>query len=252
MSLGQNGFKCEMCDKTFNRKARLQMHIRYVHAKDRPFECKECGKKFTRKEDLNRHAVLHTGEKPHICQTCGKKFAIKPSLKLHILTHTREQPRSCHECGRAFIRRDCLLRHLRKKHKDKVEQFLAEEKAKEEAEASDTAPIEFITLPPDVPKVLSEEKLVESIEELLNLLVDEETLKSFGYPETPIDELLESVIKRCGHTPVDTEAYEYYDKLRENSKILFTVVIDDSAVKQLLNNQTVDEVILYVLRLAKQ
>lgn len=241
-----------MCEKTFNRKARLQMHVRYVHEKDRPFECTECTKKFTRKEDLNRHAVLHTGEKPHICSTCGKKFAIKPSLKLHILTHTREQPRSCHQCGRAFIRRDCLLRHIRKKHKDKVEQFLADEKAKEDAESHNSAPIEIKTLPPDAPKVLSEEKLVESISQLLNLLVDEDTLKSFGYPETPIDQLLESVIKRCGHTPVDADAYEYYDKLRENSKILFTVVIDDTAVKQLLNNQTVDEVILYVLKLAKQ
>ena len=40
-------------------------------------------------------------------------------------------------------------------------------------------------------------------------------------------------------------------RLRENAKLLFTVVIDDNAVKTLLNSQTVDEVILHVLRLAK-
>lgn len=33
--------------------------------------------------------------------------------------------------------------------------------------------------------------------------------------------------------------------------VCYQVVIDDSAVKTLLNNQTVDEVILHVLRLAK-
>jgi hypothetical protein len=100
-------------------------------------------------------------------------------------------------------------------------------------------------------RVLSEQKLCDSIRELLSLLVDETTLKGFGWPDAPVDELLEAVIKRCGHTPVKHENYSYYDRLRENSKLLFTVVIDDNAVKTLLNNQTVDEVILHVLRLAK-
>lgn len=100
-------------------------------------------------------------------------------------------------------------------------------------------------------KVLSETELCESIKELLSLLVDESTLESFGWPDRPIDEILESVIKRCGHSPVDPSDYPFYDRLRENSKLLFTVVIDDDAVKALLNNQTVDETILHVLKLAK-
>lgn len=65
------GFNCEFCGKVFNRKARLQMHIRYVHEPDvRPFPCDECDKRFTRKEDLNRHSVLHTGSKMYQCPTC--------------------------------------------------------------------------------------------------------------------------------------------------------------------------------------
>lgn len=98
---------------------------------------------------------------------------------------------------------------------------------------------------------MAEGALADSIRELLTLLVDEATLKAFGYPEEPVELLLESVIKRCGHQPVSAEDYGYTDRLRENAKLLFTVVIDDSAVKTLLNNQTVDEVILHVLRLAK-
>ncbi|XP_067132683.1 zinc finger protein 25-like [Centruroides vittatus] len=240
---GQNGFRCEQCGKTFNRKARLQMHMNYVHNKIKPFECQECGKCFTRKEDLARHYVLHTGEKPFQCPTCSKCFAIKPSLKLHLLTHTKEEPRSCHECGRAFIRKDCLLRHMRKRHRDLLDKILISEKDKKFTYQSTSG------MP--LSRTLNEQSLCESIRELLSLLVDEPTLKGFGWPDKPVDEVLESVIRRCGHTPVTQENYSYLDRLRENSKLLFTVVIDDNAVKTLLNNQTVDEVILHVLRLAR-
>lgn len=265
---GMNGFKCSECDKVFNRKARLDLHMRYLHLKEKPHVCEECGKGFTRREDLTRHSVLHTGEKPFQCPTCHKRFAIKPSLKIHMVTHTKEEPRSCHECGRAFIRKDCLMRHMRKRHRDLLDRILLDE------EDERFAPTPVITLggaggllgggamagdkmaaagapPGTVARVLSEQALCESIRELLGLLVDEPTLKGFGYPDKPVDELLEAVIRRCGHSPASPDDYNYMDRLRENSKLLFTVVIDDNAVKTLLNNQTVDEVILHVLRLAK-
>lgn len=263
---GMNGFKCSECDKVFNRKARLDLHMRYLHLKEKPHVCMDCGKGFTRREDLTRHSVLHTGEKPFQCPTCHKRFAIKPSLKIHMVTHTKEEPRSCHECGRAFIRKDCLMRHMRKRHRDLLDRILLDE------EDERFAPTPVLTLaggggagdvagmdkqmaggppPGTVTRVLSEQALCESIRELLGLLVDEPTLKGFGYPDKPVDELLEAVIRRCGHSPASPDDYSYMDRLRENSKLLFTVVIDDNAVKTLLNNQTVDEVILHVLRLAK-
>ena len=164
------------------------------------------------------------------------------------MTHTKEEPRSCHECGRAFIRKDCLFRHMRKRHRDILDKIVLEEK-EDDFKLSQLNHLD--DLDESTPKVLSESKLCESIKELLTLLVDEATLEGFGWPRTPVDELLEAVIKRCGHTPVPHSNYSYYDRLRENSKLLFTVVIDDNAVKSLLNNQTVDEVILHILRLAK-
>jgi hypothetical protein len=68
-----------------------------------------------------------------------------------------------------------------------------------------------------------------------------------------VDRLLEAVIRRCGHQPVGAgDDLPYTDHhLRENAKLLFPVVSDDSAVKTLLNNQIVDEVILHVLHVAK-
>jgi len=143
------------------------------------------------------------------------------------------------------------MRHMRKRHPDLLDRTLAEEKAEMEAREKIEPIMSVLPTIPQGTRVLTEEKLEESIKELLSLLVDEPTLKSFGWPDTAVDELLESVIKRCGHAPVDHNDYAYHDRLRENSKLLFTVVIDDAAVKTLLNNQTVDEVILHVLRLAR-
>lgn len=100
-------------------------------------------------------------------------------------------------------------------------------------------------------KVWDELTFTNSVKELLSLLVDESTLNVLGWPNTPVDKLLDLVIKRCGHEPASTDDFDYLGRLRENAKLLFTVVIDDDAVKSLLNNQTVDEVIMHVLKLAK-
>ncbi|CAG2055197.1 unnamed protein product [Timema podura] len=270
---GENGFTCTICGKAFNRRARLLLHVKYIHEGAKPYECEQCSKTFVRKEDLARHTILHTGVKAHKCpiSICEKSFAMKSSLKIHLLTHTKEPPRSCEECGRAFIRQDCLLRHMRTKHRDMLEEILAEaekKKLQQQLLAAATASINSgsastpgtaateggsISKPTSAtePATLTEAALAESVKELLTLLVDEATLKAFGWPTAQVDRLLEAVIKRCGHQPVGLDELTYTDRLRENAKLLFTVVIDDSAVKTLLNNQTVDEVILHVLRLAK-
>jgi KRAB domain-containing zinc finger protein len=70
---------------------------------------------------------------------------------------------------------------------------------------------------------LSEKALSDSIRELLSLLVDEATLAAFGWPDETVDKLLEAVIRRCGHNPAPLEDYSTIDRLRENAKLLFTV-----------------------------
>ncbi|CAN7984314.1 unnamed protein product, partial [Ixodes hexagonus] len=259
---GTNGFKCSVCDKMFNRKARLDLHVKYLHLKLKPHVCEECGKGFTRREDLTRHSVLHTGEKPYQCPTCHKRFAIKSSLKTHTATHSKEEPRSCRQCGRTFIRKDCLMRHVRKRHPDLLDRILLDEERDRFAppgaeKPTTTGDAGAAGAAPEAQpgaegsRVLSEQALSESIKELLGLLVDEPMLKDLGYPDKPVDELLEAVIRRSGHSPASPDDHSHVDRLRENSKLLFTVVAEDSAVKALLNNKTVDEVILHMLRLAR-
>ena len=154
---------------------------------------------------------------------------MKSSLKIHLLTHTKvsayllrsitshvfekrsnicifvlqEPPRSCDECGRAFIRQDCLLRHMRTKHREMLEEIMAEaEKKKLQAQllavaaASSNDEENDGNESSDSQTYLADDALTESIGQLLTLLVDETTLKSFGWPTSPVEKLLESVI-RC-------------------------------------------------------
>ncbi|XP_033218126.1 uncharacterized protein LOC117173596 [Belonocnema kinseyi] len=75
----------------------------------------------------------------------------------------------------------------------------------------------------------------------------------FGWPTEPVQDILEAVIRRCGHQPLTGDSdLPFAERLRENVKLLFTVVIDDANVKSLLTTQTVDEVILHVLKLSKE
>lgn len=223
--LGENGFTCETCGKSFNRRSRLTLHIRYVHEGAEPFMCTVCNKALLRKEDVQRHHIVHSGVKAHECPICKKKFAMKSSLKIHLLTHTKEPPRACDECGRAFIRQDCLLRHMRSKHRDMLAEIMADaEKKKLEAQLlgmtkknadqddanendlKDDSVVEMdedeesIDELEDNGSITSEESdqnnaLGNSLMELLTVLVDESTLKEFGWPNVMVDQIIESVIK---------------------------------------------------------
>ncbi|XP_058128875.1 protein suppressor of hairy wing-like [Anopheles coustani] len=100
-----------------------------------------------------------------------------------------------------------------------------------------------------IPIFLSDEMLSEKIAELLLMLVGEEMLQEFGWPETPVEDLLCQVILRCGHRPTKgEEAGDNTTRMRENTKILFSVTMDEEDIKPLLNNHTVDEVIMHVLK----
>lgn len=223
--LGENGFTCETCGKSFNRRSRLTLHIKYVHEGAEPFMCTVCNKALLRKEDVQRHHIVHSGIKAHACPICDKRFAMKSSLKIHLLTHTKEPPRACDECGRAFIRQDCLLRHMRSKHRDMLAEIMADaEKKKLEAQllgtvkkdsndhngSVDVDDSEKVDDPDDDDKSIDEledndsttseesnqnNSLADSLMELLTVLIDESTLKEFGWPEVSVEYLIESVIK---------------------------------------------------------
>lgn len=102
-------------------------------------------------------------------------------------------------------------------------------------------------------EVLTEEdlKLKENIGKLIDMLVDPQTLKKYGWPNSSEETVLCKVIENCGHDlGKGAENYaelDYGSRMREYCKLLFTVVIHNDSIKSLLNNFPIDDVIEYVL-----
>ena len=51
-------FACKLCDKTFPRQSKLEMHVNGVHEKKVQYKCRTCGKCFGWKDSMHRHLRL--------------------------------------------------------------------------------------------------------------------------------------------------------------------------------------------------
>lgn len=59
---GEKNFECNICSKSFARKATLTKHLK-IHANIRDFECEYCGKTFIQKWSLQSHLKTHVKTK---------------------------------------------------------------------------------------------------------------------------------------------------------------------------------------------
>ena len=127
--------------------------------------------------DFNEE-FIHIFFSAHKCNKCEKSFATKSSLQAHLNTHRREPPQSCAECGRAFIRHDCLMRHIRAKHRDLLEDIMGEaEKRHLQLQLFNIATTAAAKQKTGSSSTLSADQLLKSIVELLTILIEEETLQ---------------------------------------------------------------------------
>lgn len=107
-----DNYKCNDCNKTFNRMCYLTQHRSTYHEGEKPFKCGTCGKRFTDEGTFTDHQGKHAGEKPYKCEVCPKQFNHKTDLRRHMCLHTGEKPFSCEQCGKGFIRKDHMLKHF--------------------------------------------------------------------------------------------------------------------------------------------
>ncbi|XP_045782929.1 histone-lysine N-methyltransferase PRDM9-like [Maniola jurtina] len=108
----KNGYICDVCRNTFERKSLLVKHIK-THSEVKPFTCKFCQFKTKYKCSLKTHMRTHTGEKPFTCELCDYKFAQVSHLLSHMRTHTGEKPYICKLCEYKCAEKSHLVRHVR-------------------------------------------------------------------------------------------------------------------------------------------
>ena len=80
-------FECEICEKVFNTRDKLQKHFNYNHNNtENVFNCNICTKSFQAQKILASHIKTVHGGKCYKCASCSKSFSNAGNLNKHIYT----------------------------------------------------------------------------------------------------------------------------------------------------------------------
>ncbi|GBN56669.1 hypothetical protein AVEN_110036-1 [Araneus ventricosus] len=80
--IGENPFRCRICDKVFGRNDSLKRHMK-THSKENDFKCDICDSSFQRKHCLAMHMQKHQ-EKNYDCGNCDRFFISLQHLNQHV------------------------------------------------------------------------------------------------------------------------------------------------------------------------
>lgn len=274
-------FNCIPCDVSFDNKPDLKSHIS-LHESDKLYKCRACNKKFLHVRNhvscpsckicshghklAHDHVPIKSNVKPLRKklpvvneETDAKEDAPR---KLKILTSKVKKPVEPEEKDiEIIITNECVNpentdNDMDTWNSEDEDEICVKLEAEEPSIVADVAAATVnreetkSTTKAAAQIYLDDEALKDCVAKLLNLLLDQELLVEFGWPEASIEHVLSSVIKQCGHEPADyNSCSDYSTKIRENVKLLITVVIDNDSFKELLNNHSIDEVILQIVKM---
>ena len=114
-------FVCSLCQKELKNQHSLKSHIREVHAEkveDEIFRCEECLKIFKKKKDLRGHKYAAHKVDVRICEVCSGEYKNQTALKQHLrLVHGPTETVSCELCFKSFKNITRLKHHHLDVHK---------------------------------------------------------------------------------------------------------------------------------------
>lgn len=76
-------FKCDQCANEYRHHSGLYQHRVIVHEQRRSHQCQVCRKTFTRRANLDGHMNLHNNKQPFKCEWCEAAYAFNSSLLKH-------------------------------------------------------------------------------------------------------------------------------------------------------------------------
>uniref|UniRef100_A0A2A4K7B4 C2H2-type domain-containing protein n=1 Tax=Heliothis virescens TaxID=7102 RepID=A0A2A4K7B4_HELVI len=98
-------YKCTACDRGFDTKRKLRIHVKRDHLLERKHKCLYCDMSFFTRYDVKKHMITHTGEKEFQCPVCLKAFGRKSTLVEHLRIHNDDRRFKCQHCGMAFVQK---------------------------------------------------------------------------------------------------------------------------------------------------
>ncbi|XP_022085829.1 uncharacterized protein LOC110976663 [Acanthaster planci] len=106
-------FQCDICGTRVKTKGNLKEHMICVHTDKRAYKCEICQKTFNRSHRLTLHMMMHRDERPHKCHLCEKGFRTRTNLRVHIKWHQDQRDFQCEQCGKTFLIPGNLDRHMK-------------------------------------------------------------------------------------------------------------------------------------------
>lgn len=112
-------FQCDLCDKSFTKKTRLNAHRRTDHDLSQFFNCTICGSSLKTEANLERHIRQHESGQivfdwnaaTFRCDLCGQVHDTKEELQSHMVLH--ENKLKCVICGTIVKHKPNLVLHMR-------------------------------------------------------------------------------------------------------------------------------------------
>lgn len=114
-------YKCTACDKSYNNRRRLRVHVKRDHLLERSHKCPTCGMAFFSSHDVKKHILTHTGERSFQCEICLKSYGRKSTLTSHMRIHKDDRRFKCEFCGMSFIQKCSWKSHCKTSHGQTVE-----------------------------------------------------------------------------------------------------------------------------------